>query len=56
MSKAGQNLHKGINAQAYAAMSLFLQHLREPEFSYIHLEPQNFEDFNLVFNYQVIFN
>src|SRR3989344_9644788 len=50
MSKAGQYNYKGINAQTWAAMSLFLQHLRDQKFSSIQLEAANFEDFNLVFN------
>jgi hypothetical protein len=50
MSKAGQYNYKGINAQAWAAMSLFLQYLRDPKFSSILLEGANFEDFNLVFD------
>ncbi|MDO8511770.1 MAG: hypothetical protein Q7S57_00715 [bacterium] len=50
MGRAGQSNYKGINTQAWAAMSLFLQFLRDPNFSHIHLEAQGFEDFNLVFN------
>ena len=50
MSKAGQYNYKGINSQAWAAMSLFLQYLRDPKFSSIQLEVANFEDFNLVFD------
>ncbi|MCK4355126.1 hypothetical protein KAW43_02100 [Candidatus Parcubacteria bacterium] len=50
MSKQGQYNYKGINAQAWAAMSLFLQYLRDFNFSYIQLEAPKFEDFNLVFN------
>lgn len=50
MSRQGQYVYKGINSQAWAAMSLFLQYLREPNFSYIQLEAPQFEDFNLVFN------
>src|SRR3972149_1098354 len=50
MSKQGQYNYKGINAQAWSAMSLFLQYLRDPNFSYIQLEAPDFEDFNLVFN------
>ncbi|MBU0687727.1 MAG: hypothetical protein KKB81_07815 [Candidatus Margulisbacteria bacterium] len=49
MKNPGQNTYKGINAQAWAAMSLFLQYLRDPKFSYIHLEAPKFQDFNLVF-------
>lgn len=50
MGKHGQYNYKGINAQSWAAMSLFLQHLRKSDFAYIELEAPNFEDFNLVFN------
>jgi hypothetical protein len=50
MSTAGQYNYKGINAQSWAAMSLFLQYLRDPNFSLIELEALNFEDFNLVFS------
>jgi len=50
MSGQGQSNYKGINAQAWAAMSLFLQYLRDPKFAYIQLEAPLFEDFNLVFN------
>src|SRR6266498_1657243 len=49
MSESGQYNYKGINAQSWAAMSLFLQFLRDPNFSHIHLEAKDFEDFNLVF-------
>ncbi len=47
---SGQANIAGINAQAWASMSLFLQYLRDPRFSHIHLEVPNFQDFNLVFN------
>lgn len=50
MGKKGQHIYKGVNAQAWAAMSLFLQYLRYADFSYIQLEAPEFEDFNLVFN------
>ncbi|PKN52478.1 MAG: hypothetical protein CVU55_04335 [Deltaproteobacteria bacterium HGW-Deltaproteobacteria-13] len=50
MSKAGQNTQKGIGAQNWAAMSLFLQFLKRPGFSYIQLEPDDSEDFDLVFS------
>jgi len=50
MSKAGQNTQKGIGAQNWAAMSLFLQFLKMPGFSYIRLEPDDSEDFDLVFS------
>ena len=47
---SGQANISGINAQAWASMSLFLQFLRDPRFSYIHLEAPGFQDFNLVFS------
>jgi len=50
MSQQGQYNYKGVNAQAWAAMSLFLQYLRYTDFSYIQLEAPKFEDFNLVFS------
>jgi len=50
MTRQGQYNYKGINAQAYAAMSLFLQYLRDPKFSYVHLEAPKLADFVLVFN------
>ncbi len=49
MSESGRYNYKGINAQSWAAMSLFLQFLRDPTFSQIDLEAKDFEDFNLVF-------
>ncbi len=49
MSKAGQNNQAGIFAQNWAAFSLFLQFLRDSNFSYIQIEPENSEDFDLVF-------
>jgi len=50
MSKKGQNTQKGIFAQNWAALSLFLQFLRDQNFSYIQIEPNNSEDFDLVFS------
>ena len=49
MKNPGQNNYKGINAQSWAAMSLFLQFLRDQKFSYISLESSGFQDFNIVF-------
>src|SRR3989344_2310118 len=49
MSKSGQNNQKGIFAQNWAALSLFLQFLKDKNFAYIQLEPNDSEDFNLVF-------
>lgn len=50
MGRPGQYNYKGINAQSIAAMSLFLQHLKEQGFDHIHLEGDKCEDFDLVFN------
>ena len=50
MGKKGQPNFKGIIYQSGAAVSLFLQYLKNPNFSYIHLEAPKFQDFNLVFN------
>ena len=50
MGKKGQPNFKGIIFQSGAAISLFLQYLKKPNFSYIHLEAPGFQDFNLVFN------
>ena len=50
MSKAGQNTQKGIFAQNWAALSLFLQFLRDKNFLYIQIEPDHSEDFDLVFS------
>ena len=38
MSKAGQNNYKGINNQAFSALSLFLQNLRRSDFVEIILD------------------
>ena len=50
MGRQGQYNYAGITYQSWAAMSLFLQYLKKPNFSYIHLEAPEFQDFNLVFN------
>lgn len=53
LNSAGQNNIRGINAQARAALFLFLQYLtdkRHNNFSHIHLEAPKFQDFNLVFS------
>ncbi|NQV17401.1 MAG: hypothetical protein HQ534_02490 [Armatimonadetes bacterium] len=49
MGKHGQFNYKGINYQSWAAMSLFLQYLRNSDFLRIELESANMEDFNLIF-------
>lgn len=49
MSKKGQDNISGIEAQQWAALSLFLQHLSAPEFEQIELEPSQLHDFNLVY-------
>jgi len=50
MSKQGQHNFKGINSQAWAAMSLFLQFVSKSDFSHIIFEGNKLEDFCLVFN------
>lgn len=50
MSKAGQNNYKGINNQAFSALSLFLQNLRRPDFVEIILEGENLEDYVIVYD------
>lgn len=50
MSKQGQYNFKGINSQAWAAMSLFLQNIiYQKDFNYIIFEGKKLEDFCLVF-------
>lgn len=49
MSKQGQYNIKGVNAQAWAAMSLFLQYVKRSDFRYIGFEGDKLEDFYLVF-------
>ena len=49
INKSGQHNFKGINFQTLAAMSLFLQYLREPDFNYIQLEDPKWADFTLIF-------
>ena len=49
MSKKGQDNITGIEAQQWAALSLFLQHLSDPNFERIELEPSQLHDFNLVY-------
>ncbi len=50
MSKTGQGNYKGINSQAFAALSLFLQNVNKPDFKEMILEGENLEDFVLVYN------
>ena len=50
MNWAGRAGYKGLSYQSWAAFSFFLQHLRDPNFSYIYVEQPKFQDFNLVFN------
>lgn len=50
MNWAGRSGYKGLSYQSWAALSLFLQHLREANFSHIQVEAPKFQDFNLVFN------
>ncbi|NQS88441.1 hypothetical protein HQ584_01430 [Patescibacteria group bacterium] len=49
MTKAGRPVFKGINSQAWAAMSLFLQYVNRQDFRHIGLEGDKLEDFHLVF-------
>lgn len=49
MRHSGRNIFKGTTYQTLAQMSLTLQYLRDPNFSYIHLEAPDSNDFNLVF-------
>lgn len=50
MTRQGQLTQKGINAQNWAAMSLFLQYVIQSDFSYIGFEGESLEDFHLVFD------
>jgi len=50
MSKAGRNNYKGINNQAFSALSLFLQNIRRTDFSEIILEGDRLEDYVIVYN------
>lgn len=50
MSKAGQINYKGINTQAFAALSLFLQNVNRADFQKMILEGVKLEDFVLVYN------
>lgn len=45
----GKGTYKGINAQSWAAMSLFLQFVSKGDFRYIGFEGDKLEDFYLVF-------
>ena len=49
MTRQGQLNQKGVNAQNWAAMSLFLQYVTRKDFGYIGFEGNNLEDFHLVF-------
>ncbi|MFC1733005.1 hypothetical protein ACFL6I_22110 [candidate division KSB1 bacterium] len=49
MSKSGQLNIGGISAQCWAALSLFLQYIREQNFRKIHLESRKGEDFEIIF-------
>ncbi len=50
MSKSGQINYKGINTQAFAALSLFLQNVNRADFVEMILEGKNLEDFTLIYN------
>jgi len=49
MKRGGSSTHGGVNAQDWAAISLFLQYISYTDFDYIGLEQPNLKDFNLVF-------
>jgi hypothetical protein len=44
-----RNAQRGFSSQNWAALSLFLQHLQDPNFAYVQIEPDHSEDFDLVF-------
>lgn len=46
----GRATFKGINAQAWAALSLFLQYVRSSDLEYIAFEQEKLKDFDLVFS------
>lgn len=46
----GPSTQRGINAQNWAAMSLFLQFVKREDFRYIGFEGEKLEDFHLVFD------
>ncbi|MCB0340154.1 MAG: hypothetical protein KDD53_11145, partial [Bdellovibrionales bacterium] len=50
MGTHGQSNFLGINYQAWSALALFLQYLRDPEFVSIHLESPKLQDFDLLFS------
>lgn len=49
MKAGGSSTHGGINAQDWAAISLFFQNIVYTDFDYIGLEQPKLKDFNLVF-------
>lgn len=49
MKPGGSSTMGGMNAQACAAMSLFLQYLKHKDFSYIRFEGEKLQDFTLYF-------
>jgi hypothetical protein len=50
MSKSGQNNYKGINSQAFSALSLFLQNISRSDFVEMILEGEKLEDFVLIYS------
>lgn len=46
----GRATYKGINAQSWAALSLFLQHVRSSSLLHIAFEQDKLKDFDLVFS------
>ena len=50
MSKSGQSNFLGVNNQAFAALSLFLQYVERSDFVEIVYEADNLEDFTIILN------
>jgi hypothetical protein len=50
MPGGGRPLFKGANAQSWAAMSLFLQHIQDSSLVRIEFEAEKLKDFVLVFS------
>lgn len=49
MGTSGQNNYLGLNYQSWAALSVFLQHLRYSDLEEMHLEAAKMQDFDLYF-------
>lgn len=48
-STGGKATYKGVNAQSWAALSLFLQYVKSANLDYIAFEQDKLKDFDLVF-------